>query len=100
MKLQTRGGSVPSWRYVPSNSGPIVSRPFDFSWKRAGALTHAHDGLHIWTLGLGSWGAWHAGTMGCMMVFREETAQDDIMENIIEREGDLGFEPRSQGLPY
>ena len=34
-----------------------------------------------------------------MMVFREETAQDDVRKNIIEREGDLGFEPRSQRLP-
>ena len=28
-----------------------------------------------------------------------QVAHDDVRKNIIEREGDLGIEPRSQGLP-
>ena len=28
-----------------------------------------------------------------------ESAWNQVRKNIIEREGDLGFEPRSQGLP-
>ena len=37
---------------------------------------------------------------GCMVDACIETVQNDVRKNIIESEGDLGFEPRSQRLPY
>ena len=37
--------------------------------------------------------------MESMVNLRIESAWDDVRKNIMEREGDLGFEPRSQRLP-
>ena len=94
-KKQTMGGSVPKLEVFW-----LAIRPIRTLALLTLLATCSFIDLCLWySSNQGLWIAFssHVACLDCecMMVFREETAQDDIRKNIIEREGDLGFEPRS-----